>query len=336
MSRTCAGHTPDAFRRSPRHARRGQALVEFAVVAIVLYLLAVMILLGGRMILSAQVLQQAADLGAREIARTPLPADPDISLEDVLYGNDPRLQDVRRRVFDEHYLVLKLDPAGENGNGETTFNGGYRVADLPVLNQQLFPLMILEEVGGERYLRYPGALVRDPDDGDDPVTPPDSANMLVRIPVVRTRPIGEGSGGSSGAEEFLGWVKVVEEIDTDTGPNQDPFLLTSDQLGVVALRINYPLQSSVSSGFRPRQNPSAPPTSDDPVVPVEADDGALGATPPPDAGDLITPDVPPGTYGSNPYSGKYGLGRQGAWAKEVRPFRRLMSSQAICRREVFQ
>ena len=36
------------------------------------------------------------------------------------------------------------------------------------------------------------------------------------------------------------------------------------------------------------------------------------------------------------YSGPYGLGRQFAFVREVRPYRKLLSAQAIFRREVFQ
>ena len=36
------------------------------------------------------------------------------------------------------------------------------------------------------------------------------------------------------------------------------------------------------------------------------------------------------------YSGPFGLGNQQAWLKTVRPFRRVVSAQAVARREVFQ
>ena len=41
------------------------------------------------------------------------------------------------------------------------------------------------------------------------------------------------------------------------------------------------------------------------------------------------------TGGNQTYSGPYGLGRQYALGHEVRPFRRLLSGQAMFRREVF-
>ena len=54
--------------------RRGQSLVEFAVVALVVYMLLAAILTFGHALYVAQGLQTAADLAAREISRTPLPA----------------------------------------------------------------------------------------------------------------------------------------------------------------------------------------------------------------------------------------------------------------------
>ena len=54
--------------------RRGQALVEFAIVCLAVYLLLAAILTFGQWLYSAQGLQQAVDVAAREISRTPLPA----------------------------------------------------------------------------------------------------------------------------------------------------------------------------------------------------------------------------------------------------------------------
>ena len=43
----------------------------------------------------------------------------------------------------------------------------------------------------------------------------------------------------------------------------------------------------------------------------------------------------PGPDGTGPYSGAYGLGEHLALGQSLRPFRRLISAQAIFRREVF-
>ena len=68
--------------RGDAHDRRGQSLVEFAVVSLVVYMLLAAILTFGQMLYSAQTLQQAVDIAAREISRTPLP--PTADLMDVL------------------------------------------------------------------------------------------------------------------------------------------------------------------------------------------------------------------------------------------------------------
>ena len=65
----------------------GQALVEFAVVSLVVYMLLAAILTFGQILYCAQTLQQAADVAAREISRTPLLATANVM--DVLYSNNP-------------------------------------------------------------------------------------------------------------------------------------------------------------------------------------------------------------------------------------------------------
>ena len=141
-----------------RRNRRGQAVVEFAVVAFVVYILLAGILTFGQILYTAQTLQQAADVAAREISRTPLP--PTADLMDVLYGDastDASWQDVRKRVFDDQYLVLTIDA----GSSPITFNGGLALGDLPVLNQQLVLLMIPVQpaADGPKYLVYPGMVL---------------------------------------------------------------------------------------------------------------------------------------------------------------------------------
>ena len=55
----------------------------------------------------------------------------------------------------------------------------------------------------------------------------------------------------------------------------------------------------------------------------------------------VATNAPPGAPVGDPdavgtYAGRFGLGKQLAFGKSVRPFRRLLSAQAIYRREVFQ
>ncbi|QDU98838.1 TadE family protein [Lignipirellula cremea] len=311
--RPCA--TPSSRRRRSQ-MRRGQSLVEFALVSLVVYMLLAAILTFGHMLYVAQGVQQAADLAAREISRTPLPAE--ILLDDVLHGDasaDSSLANVRSQIYDEHYLVLNLD----------TFHGrgslAELVADLPLVNQQLVPLMISDQINGVNVLRYPGAIFTDGHTGNDPSDPPPSG-FLVAIPLVNSR---DGTG-----VETIAWVPVVEAIDSEASR------LSSDQRGVVALRINYPFQSASMSSFRP--NP------DGPFEPNLANPNVAN-----DAGVKVAPGgyQPSGTaiasdrdYG--PYTGTYGLGAQAALGSQqltgglpVRPFRRVISAQAIYRRELF-
>ena len=172
--------------------RRGQSLVEFAVVSLVLYMLLAAILTFGQILYSSQGLQQAVDVAARELSRTPLPANETFSQALADSG-------VQSKIFDERYLVLSID----TGSNPMTFNGGHPIGDFPLVIQQLLPLMIYEtgltevqanplggiqpiqyfpgpssQIGG--YLRYPGAVFMDPNGPNATVTPPTSG-FLVRI-----------------------------------------------------------------------------------------------------------------------------------------------------------
>jgi hypothetical protein len=94
--------------------------------------------------------------------------------------------------------------------------------------------------------------------------------------------------------------------------------------------LNYPFQAAMLTGFR-----SPPATFEDPVPrnlsgAITADDGGVQSI-----------NEAPGALvdegGVGPYAGAYGLGRQLALAgRVVRPFRRVLSAQAIYRREAVE
>lgn len=277
---------------------RGALLVEFALTAILFYVLLAMILDFGRLYFTAQVTQSAVRTGASELARTPLPAG--YTFEQALA--DPL---VKARVYDDDLLVVDLD-AIPGGLDLATWVGTW-----PVLNQMLRPAMIFDDVGGRRLLRFPGALL------DDPSRP---TGLTVLIPFVVSR-------GATGVETIT-WVSPVEEITNPDFPGESPFNATSTvpQRGIVALRINYPWQAAASSGFL-GSGLDAPNIGS----PIEADPDAVTATPLPAGVSLRPDDGAPGTY-----AGPYGLGRQLAFGREVRPFRKLISVQALARREVFE
>lgn len=277
---------------------RGVLLVEFALTALLFYVLLAIMLDFGRLYFTAQVTQGAVRAGATELARTPLPAG---------YTFDQALADplVRARVYDDDLLVVDLD----------TIPGGLDLATWvgtwPVLNQMLRPAMIFENVGGRRLLRFPGALL------DDPSRP---TGLTVLIPLVVSR---DGTG-----VETIAWVSPVEEITNPDFPGESPFDATSavPQRGMVALRINVPWQAAASSGFL-GSGLDAPNIGN----PIEADPASVTASPLPGGVSLRADDGTPGVY-----AGPYGLGRQLAFGRQVRPFRKLISVQALARREVFE
>ena len=286
------------------HRRRGQSLVEFALVAIVIYLILAAILTFGHLLFSAQTLQQAADVAAREIAHTPLPATADVM--DVLYSSDPQYTSVRQSLFDPSKLQFDM----------STLTPGQSILDVvktwPVVNQMLYPAMIVQTTdAGGQFLWYPGAV---------PCT--DSASSLRTVWCV-ARVDSRASDGT----ETIAWVPVIEEIQTGA------FSVASSQHGLVALRVNYGYQSATMSAYPPQTSwpPSPNGLIGTPGQVYGAHDSGVTA----ETGNY----APSGTFPQSStgiYSGPYGLGSQQAWGTVVRPFRRLLSLQAAYRREVFQ
>jgi len=295
------------MKRTRSASRSGQSLVEFAVVAFVLYMLLAAILTFGHALYVAQGLQGAADLAAREISRTPLPAV--TTFETVLA--DGSLDS----VYQDDFLVFDLDSLG----GQSFFED--IVPGWPLVNQQLATVMIVDrpDFDGDgnpdaNLIRYPGALL------SDPSTP---TGYTVGIPLVTDR---DATGS-----ETIRWVNVVEEIENDA--NLDPFSVASPQQGIVALRINYPFQSASMSSFQPNLAGPFEPTVGNRNV---ASDGGVTETNAGDRpGDFIPQPLIGGDNYAGTYGGQYGLGAQGAFGQTVRPFRRVISAQAIYRREVF-
>src|SRR5436190_22355575 len=86
-----------------RPSRSGQVLIEFSFIVLILYILMAVTVDFGRALYSAQVVQQAADVMARELSRTPLP--PGYALNDAL--NDPS---VLGHIFNPDLLVIVPAP----------------------------------------------------------------------------------------------------------------------------------------------------------------------------------------------------------------------------------
>jgi hypothetical protein len=332
--------------------RSGQALIEFALVALVLYMLVGAALTFGLWIFAAGQIQQAANVGARELSQTPLPFD--ATFETAL--NTPV---VRQRIYDDRWLVIDLDQL-ESTNPNYNFFEDV-VPEMPLLNQQLASLYILDRfdhdnnpaTGAVRLMRYPGALLT----RDEPISNPAltskpwvAQQYAVQIPLVIERTAGHNGGGGG---ERIRWVNVVEEVDTEElpddnmGENPDPFSLentNTDMRGVVALRIHYPAQSAWLSSYQDRgvlvPNLGDPNAADDSAVVV-----TNGSS---QAGSLIERQLTGSTSSgegiyTGTYGGKYGLGIHGAMnspeltggAAGIRPYRRVLVSHAIFRREIF-
>ena len=330
----------------------GQALIEFALVALVLYLIVGAALTFGIWIYAAGQIQQAANVGARELSQTPLPFDS--TFESALDNSV-----VRQRIYDDRWLVIDLGQL-EAANPNYNFFRDV-VPEMPLLNQQLASLYIVDSFDHDnnsgtddvRLMRYPGALLtRDEAISSPALTskPWVAQQYTVQIPIVVERAAGHNGGGGG---ESIRWVNVVEEIDTeelpddDLGENPDPFSLentNTEMRGVVALRIHYPAQSAWLSSYQDR-GPFVP-NADDPNV---ADDSAVTTiNSSSQAGSLIerplvgTNHIGESIY-TGTYGGKYGLGIHGAMTSPqltgsgsgIRPYRRVLVSHAIFRREVF-
>ena len=314
---------------------RGQALVEFAVVCLAVYLLLAAMLTFGQWLYSAQGLQQAVDVAAREIGRTPLPAaqinsgsssGSPITLNYVLYGDataDPSLASVRTQVFDDNMLVLTID---QSSTGGMTYNGGHPIGDFPLVTQQLMPLMINDEVNGQQLLRFPGRCSRAASRAIRRRQGSPPAATWCEFPFV-SAPTASGAG-----QTIINWLYPLEPILDSNGA--DSFAVNATTVsglsGAAALRINYPYQSASMSGFVPPANPASPPgPPDNPLVPVLANNSSSNS--PPGVGGGVTSD-----FQFGPYAGANGLGQQAAWTTTVRPYRSVISPQSIYRREVFQ
>jgi len=274
----------------------GGVLIEFAMIALALYLLLALLIDFGRLMFTAQAVQEAARVAARELALVPLPAAATFAAA---------LQDpaVRATVYDPGLLVIQVT---DNDSFRNTLDA------LPVVNKALVPLMIHETIGDVEYLRYPGALLTDPTA---------TSGYSVGIPRVIAR-------GADGVET-IEWTAPIEEIlSNPADPATGPFSLasTGPQQGLVAIRVNYPFQAATLVGFQ--QGP------DGPFEPggeaIQANDGGVTAVNAPPGG--LAPALPGGGIG--PYAGTYGLGGQFNWAQVRRPFRKLLTAQAIFRREV--
>jgi len=290
-------------RLHPRQRQGGAVLVEFAVIALVLYLLLAALLSFGTMIQAGQVAQDVARLAARELALTPLPAT--LTFEEALDATDDR-------IFDPNQLVVDLGAVTADGLDLDEY-----FATLPLVNRALRPVFVFDQVAGRRVLRFPGAVLMSP----QPTAY--NAGLTVGVPQVVARLDGGG--------ERIRWLPIVEEIRPDaTDPDSGPFsaAATGADRGLVALRINIPSTASALASYDgPTTWPPAPNAGQPHLAgPIET---VAGSAPP--FGTPFDSAVGTGVLG-----GEQGLGEMGALGVVVRPFRRVFVGQALFRREVYQ
>lgn len=289
-------------RREPQR-QSGAVLVEFGLMALVLYLLLGALLSFGTMIQAGQVAQDVARLAARELALTPLPAA--MTFEDALDATSAS-------IFDPNQLVVDLDALADSGVEVDAY-----FASMPLVNRALRPVFVSDRFQGIRLLRFPGALLVSP----DPTA--FNAGLTVGVPQVVAR-------AEAGGEQIR-WLPVIEEIRTDSAdPATGPFSAasTAADRGLVALRVNIPSTASALASYdAPTTWPPEPNVFQahrvGPVTTVP------GSAPP--YGTPFAEAVSQGVLG-----GEQGLGEMYAMTLTVRPFRRVFIGQALFRREVFQ
>lgn len=304
-------------RATSRPRERGGILIEFAVVSLAFVLLMGATIELGRATFLSQAAQGAARLAARELALVPLPAD--TTFEQALADAT-----VRERVYDDRWLVIDLDNLDnpDTPGTETTIDALF--GTLPAVNRAMRPLMIFDQpqVGGvvRRLMRYPGALLSSADPG---------VEFTVQVPLVA------GRDPDTGTETDVIWARVLEEVRVDRAdPLTGSFSMAAANGGLVAVRVNVPFQASMLAGYQ--QGPGGV-FDVNAGQPIEADDTAIvgGSVPLDGAGyvqsaaDLVT-DIP----GPRAYAGPAGLGSFYSFNKVVRPFRKVVSAQALSRREV--
>lgn len=277
-----------AIKAAPASGRAGGVAVEFALIALSLYLVLAGMLSLGRWMAVSQAAQDTARFAAREVALYPLPAE---------FGFAEALAEpgFRGAVYDPDFVVVDLVATPPGPDLEAFF------AAMPVVNRALRPLMITSDVktpdGTRRLLHMPGAIVESP-------TSPTGLSVLV--PRILER------DPESGKEISVELAPVLEEV-ARVG---EPGAFAISRGGVAALRLNVPFQSAAFSAYLP---------------PEVGQNRIIVADPAAGAPIEITG---PGPEGAGPYAGPLGLGRLEAFGLSVRPFRRLVSAQALFRREL--
>lgn len=270
----------------------------------------------GRMLMVSQTLQLAARAATRQLA-----------LDDSLPADAP-FETALARVFDPQWLVLDLDRLEDCGalaaddptDAEETALDRFARERLPLLNQQLRPLMIFEQVPAHadpegtarRLLRYPGALLVSTTPRSDPRC---MSDFTVAIPLL------EDEDGAT--QQRVRWLPVVESPPNAAGGDRFPL----GGGGLAALRIHYPHQALLwTAAYAPPSDPDGSGNLGERVLAkdlVEIDPSARNGTP------IAARD---GLAG--PWAGRFGVSEQIVRSERVRPYARVLRGEAVFPREV--
>lgn len=184
------------------------------------------------------------------------------------------------------------------------------------------PVMIQATLGTEKVLHYPGCVILLPGGGRT-VAVPSVIDFTDNVATIR-------------------WLPVLEEVRSNpTDIHSGPYSLasTGPERGLVALRLNCPYQATTMTAFHVASDgaPTMDPVRVGTVQAANSPGGTTLAHAPTTFNDPVT--GVPVTLEGDAYGGEAGLGiwfAMGASAPEgVRPFRRLITTQSLFRREVF-
>lgn len=265
--------------------RRGQALVEFAIISFVLSAIVAGLL--GIMVLALGSFQNniAAESAGRILNKV---LDHDLADAEEVYealksGSDP--------IYDEKYLLLSVSQYYDS-----TFK-----SNLPPLNRMLLASFVYD-VDRDQY-RFPGAVVTNAD-GDETVLIPLLPNASVSKGIDRADSVAVGTSFPVASN----WVAPVTVAQLTPASSGIP--------GSCTLAFFYPSQPSSMINLELTRD------VDGRVIfqePVEADDSilSLGSLP---AGYVFATAVPEKSIAST-NRGQYGLGETYALMVSVRPFR---------------
>ena len=324
-------HHPPLFRGARRaHHRRGQALIEFAFVSIVMVTLFTVAFSLGLMLLQSMVTANAGASAGRILHHHPRLSPEAFEMMREIDGN-PNAYDIANPTASEIMRLITADFTGSMLPEESEFNNRFggplyderllvlsraqynTPADLPELNQQLLPNYIYD--ADRDVFRYPGAVVQR--DSDNALT--------VLVPL--TEGIIDSCFDTGDCSEYdpntltfwLSPLRICKVSNTCLGPSD---ALRAD--GSFVITITFPAQAGSLVAFRPVRDGVGNIVEDEfgneIRTRVVADDSALtnlGTLPP---GYTLAPVASKSDFASLSTRGDYGLGELAVLDMSQEPF----------------